>query len=197
MSDNIFDRFLDAADQARIPLRTAQSRDWFLKKARSDAKNYTFGKLEKEARGKFRQRMGIGKMYFFQYDAKYKDTLPYWDKFPLIIPIDIGKKHILGCNLHYLHPKTRAVILAKLMDIASDQRYNERTKIRLSYGIVKSLTKYKLLKPTIKKYLKSHFRSKYILVDAEEWEIAIQLPVQRFQKSSNTNVYRESRKKVT
>ena len=27
-----------------------------------------------------------GQMFFFQYDAKYKQELPYWDRFPMAIP---------------------------------------------------------------------------------------------------------------
>ena len=28
-----------------------------------------------------------GEMNMFMYDAKFKNTLPYWDRFPLVIPI--------------------------------------------------------------------------------------------------------------
>ena len=31
--------------------------------------------------------VGIGKMYFATYDPKHKKTLPYYDIFPIIIPI--------------------------------------------------------------------------------------------------------------
>ena len=44
----------------------------------------------------------IGKMYLFQYDAKHKKILPYWDRFPLIFPFDYAKDGFYGINLHYL-----------------------------------------------------------------------------------------------
>jgi hypothetical protein len=54
-------------------------------------------------------------MYCFFYEAKNKDdpdVLPYWDRFPLIFPIDIKGDRLLSMNLHYLPPFHRA----KLMD---------------------------------------------------------------------------------
>lgn len=196
MTDSIFDLLGDAADRAKIERQTAMSREWFRKHIYKNYRNYTFAKLEKESRGKTRQRMGVGSMYSFQYDAKYAKELPYWDKFPLVIVLDISKDHMLGLNLHYLHPRTRGVILGKLLEITNNKRMDETTKLKLTYGMVKSISKYKLLKPCIKKYIKKRILSKLILIDADEFEMAVFLPTQRFLKKSDTEVWRESRKMV-
>ena len=38
-------------------------------------------------RDRLKNNSTIGKMYFYFYDPKTKDTLPYYDRFPLVIPI--------------------------------------------------------------------------------------------------------------
>ena len=43
-----------------------------------------------------------GGLYLFQYDAKHKDTLPYWDKLPLVFPFRKVPDGFYGLNLHYL-----------------------------------------------------------------------------------------------
>jgi hypothetical protein len=140
--------------------------------------------------------MAIGKVYMFQYDPKFKKELPYYDKFPLIIVLDITKEHFLGLNLHYLPPKTRAVVLAKLLEITSSKTLDERTKFKLTYGMVKSLSQFKFLKPCIKKYLKTHRKTKLIQIDADELEVVIALPLQSFQKKSDKEVWNISRSSV-
>ena len=52
----------------------------------------------------FVTRTNVGKMYMFFYDAKYKDTLPFFDIFPLVFPIEFYSEGFLGINLHYLPP---------------------------------------------------------------------------------------------
>ena len=49
----------------------------------------------------------IGRMYFYHYDPKYKDVLPVYDKFPLVIPMEMYSDGFLGLNLHYLDPYSR------------------------------------------------------------------------------------------
>ena len=56
----------------------------------------------------------VGRMYLFQYDAKFKDILPYWDVWPLIFPFDYAKNGFYGINLHYLPPAARHNLLVAL-----------------------------------------------------------------------------------
>lgn len=199
MTDSIFDLLGDAADRARIERQTVMSRDWFRKHIEKNYKNYNFARLEKESKGKTRQRFALGSMYTFQYSAKYANSksLPYWDKFPLVIIMDISKDHMLGVNLHYLHPRTRGVVLGKLLEITNNKRFDETTKIKLTYSLIKSLSNFKLLQPCIKKYIKKRILSKLILIDPDEWEQILFLPTHQFLKRSASDVWRESRKSVT
>jgi len=56
----------------------------------------------------------IGRMYFFHYDPKFKDILPVWDMFPLVIPMETYPDGFLAMNLHYLDPGSRLLLLDKL-----------------------------------------------------------------------------------
>tara|TARA_Y100000310_G_scaffold301067_1_gene337202 strand:- start:1575 stop:2135 length:561 start_codon:yes stop_codon:yes gene_type:complete len=138
----------------------------------------------------------IGKMYMFYYDAKTKNELPYWDKFPLVIPIEPYSDGFLGMNFHYLKPKYRQTLLTQLLTLASDKNLGESTKIRATYNLLNSGRKYKWFKPTIKRYLSKHVRSRFLMVDAKDWEMAILLPVERFQKASAKKVWEDSRSNV-
>jgi hypothetical protein len=194
-SSSIFDRFLDQASNANITLRSDQSRQWFITKARALGGKYDSIKMFKEMRGKFVTRASIGRMYFFYYDPKWKKELPYYDRFPCVIPIEQYGDRFLGLNLHYLPPRWRAIFLARLYEILANKHWDERTKLKITYDILKSAKKFKPFQSCIKMYLKSHVRSKYIRVDGEEWEIAIALPVEDFEKATKQEVWAESRSK--
>ena len=55
-----------------------------------------------------------GNLYFYIYDAKYKDVLPIWDRLPLTIPIQMYSDGFLGLNLHYLDPQRSAAIISEI-----------------------------------------------------------------------------------
>ena len=57
----------------------------------------------------------IGRLYLFQYNAKWKDILPYWDVWPLIFPFDFAANGFYGINLHYLNPTHRLNLMRALM----------------------------------------------------------------------------------
>lgn len=122
----------------------------------------------------------VGNMFFFRYDAKLKDELPYWDKFPLVIPIDFYPDSFLGLNLHYLGYQERAILLDKLAAVSGNKYLDESSRFQITYDLIRESTKFREVKPCIKKYLYSHVKSQFIKVEPKEWEIAIFLPVQQF-----------------
>jgi hypothetical protein len=132
-------------------------------------------------------------MYMFFYDPKLKKELPYYDAFPLVIVIGPAKGGFMGLNLHYLPPTLRARFLDSLLDITSNKKYDETTRFRLSYSLLKRAAKYKFFKPCIKHYLNDHVRSRFAFVPAPEWEIATFLPTADWRKSSANKVYSDSR----
>ena len=137
----------------------------------------------------------IGRMYFYYYDPKLKDMLPYYDRFPLVIPIEQHSDGFLGLNLHYIDPKQRIILLDKLSEFATNSAFNEKTRLRLSYNMLKQTSKVYEKKPCIKKYLYKHIDSRFLEITADEWDIAAMLPVESFVGASSSKVWSESRKK--
>jgi hypothetical protein len=134
----------------------------------------------------------IGKMFCFSYDPKTKDKLPYYDKFPLIFPINFYSDGFLGINLHYLPPMLRAKLMDALYDIAVEDKYNNSKKLKISYDLLNSSSKYKYFRPCVKRYLSSHVRSKFVAIDYENWDMVLMLPMQRFEKASDQKVWKDS-----
>ena len=131
-------------------------------------------------------------MYF--YDPKTKDKLPYYDTFPLVIPVEPADGGFRGINLHYLPPILRAKFLDALLDVTNNKKYDDTTKFRLTYDILNGTRKMRYFKPCFKHYLLNHVKSRFAEVPAPEWEIATFLPTAQWKKASAGRVYSDSRK---
>ena len=129
------------------------------------------------------------------YDPKTKDTLPYYDKFPLVIPIERYPDGFLGLNLHYIHPKQRIILLDKLSEIATDNNFDANTRLRISYDYLSKASRMFEAKPCIKRYLFSHVQSRFLEITADEWDIAALLPVESFMKADKSKVFADSQGK--
>jgi len=185
--------------RGEIPARTQTAREWYRNQAkRSGSGINATGVIEaskpKNSTATLTREGQIGQMMLFEYDPKHKDTLPYYDRFPLIFPINIAKGGFLGMNMHYLPPRLRAQLMDALYDTANNERYDEKTRLEISYRILSQSSKYRLFKPTVKRYLTKHVRSRFVRINASEWDIALFLPLQSFQKGSVQKVYADSRK---
>ena len=138
-----------------------------------------------------------GKMFMYFYDPKGKSTLPYYDKFPLTIIVDRHSDGFTGLNLHYLPPTMRALLLDKLMALATNKKYDETTRLKISYNILNDAARYAAFRPCFKKYLWKHLKSKFVPIDVGEWDIAIFLPTAQFQKASAGTVWKESKEMIS
>ena len=178
----------------QVPARTQGARDWFRDKARGTSA--TPESVVRGEKARYKNRVSMGKMYLFSYDAKTKATLPYFDRYPLIFPVESAPGGFYGINMHYLPYRLRAKLMDALYDLSSNQRYDEKTKLKLSYGILKGASKFKLFKPTFKRYLSSQIRSRFVEISSSEWDIALFLPLESFDGASKTKVWADSRKMV-
>ena len=88
-----------------------------------------------------------GMMYLFRYHPQGKKTLSYYDTYPQVFPLKKGKGGFLGLNLHYLSPKLRGIFLTKLLRKVSNSKFDETTKLRISYNMLKGSATYKEFKP--------------------------------------------------
>lgn len=185
----LINRLKQSLAQKGLTPRTNEARVWLQHKMKSLAPSRS--KIL-EDRSRLTKGSMIGGMYFYMYDPKTKDTLPYYDKFPLVIPVEQYGDGFLGLNLHYIHPRDRLVLLDKLSDIVTNKSYNESTKLKISYHFLKNAKNLYEHKPCLKKYLYSHIESKFVNIDASEWDIAALLPVENFKKQSKQHVFIES-----
>ena len=140
--------------------------------------------------GKVTSRPNFGRLNMFVYDPKMKKELPYYDTFPLILPIEKYSDGFLGINLHYLPMNLRVRLLDRLVDFTNNNKFDNTTKIVADYNKLKRV---RLIKPAIKRYLNAKVKSRFRRIDADEFTIATLLPVARFKKASIQQVHRDSR----
>lgn len=177
-----FIRLLSSAGQI-LGLKTKEAGKWFkktvddLSKFKKADPNRVF---TKDATPK------IGRMYMFVYDAKGKATLPYFDMYPLVIPIEFYTDGFLGINFHYLPPVARATLLNALMKIKNNDKYDDTTKLNISYKLLKAYsTKYAGFQNCLKRYLFGHVRSSFHYVSSADWEKAVMMPTQKWSVNPN------------
>lgn len=145
-------------------------------------------------RSLWKQKITVGKMYFFQYDAKHKDILPVWDMYPMVFFFDTfrskeGKEILQGINLHYLPPALRFAAMVALLKTRNEKRYRESTRLRISWEILKGLANSEYFKHAVKNYRVDHIRSTFVEIPAQSWELAVFLPLARWQKGTAQTAY--------
>lgn len=192
MAKTLLQRITESLAKEGLKPRTNAARDWLRSKVK-ELKPSPQGLMND--RKKLRDSSIIGKMYFYFYDPKTKEKMKYYDRFPLVIPIEKYKDGFLGLNLHYIHPKQRIILLDKLSATASNKSFDENTKLRISYAYLAAAAKAFEANPCIKRYLFSHVQSRFLEITANEWDIAVMLPVESFVGATTSKVYSDSRKK--
>ena len=191
---NIFQKLELAAFRNQITPRTKESREWFMNKAKTMRGINRENLMQEDPLTRSSRRI-IGSMQMFYYDPKHKETLPYYDRFPLSIIIKPAKGGFLGMNLHYLPPILRAQFLDALMDNVTGKN-SEDAKFKITTRLLAGTSELEYYKPCIKHYLTAHVKSKFAEVKAPEWEIATFLPTAIFEKASKQKIYSDSRKKI-
>jgi hypothetical protein len=83
-----------------------------------------------------------------------------------------------------------------LYELLNNKSYDETTRLRLTYQVLKNLSKFNYFKPTIKRYLTSHVQSRIVKIDPTEWDFAMFLPTARFQKARDRKVWDDSISKI-
>ena len=124
-------------------------------------------------------RGNIVNLNMFVYSPKFAKKLPYYDTFPLVMPLEPAEGGFYGLNFHYLPYALRA----RLLDAAGQDKLN-----------VQEVKRSRLTKPTIKRYLFGYVKSMFLKIEDEDNLTAIMLPVQRFKKANETTVWADSRR---
>lgn len=193
MTYKVFQTITDAAKRNNtLVSSTDVARNWFTVATQS-MKAVTPRSIINTAANVSSDVPSVGSMQLFAYDPKTKHDLPYYDRFPLIFLIDADRTGFTGLNMHYLPLDARAQLMDALYSIAYTEGSNS---LQLSYDLLKSTTRLKLFKPCFKRYLNTQVRSNFATIEKDNWNIALFLPLARFEKASMAHVHAESIKKV-
>lgn len=160
-----------------------QALDWFKSKVSDIIKG-----AKRAASNFFKttSRPQIGKMYLYFYDAKHKDILPYFDMYPLVFPIEFYNDGFLGINLHYLPPLARANLLSNLKKLLNNDKYDESSRLNISYKILKAnAIQFSGFENCVKRYLFSQMRSSFNEISINDWDKTVLLPLQRWSINPN------------
>ena len=190
---NLFQKLELEAFRAGINPRTQESRDWFRRRVQRLTRINRDALMREDEINK-RASHSYGSMFMYFYDPKHKNKLPYYDRFPLTIPVEPADGGFRGINLHYLPPVLRAKFLDALLNVTNNKKYDESTKFRLTYELLNGTRNLRYFKPCFKHYLLSQVKSRFAEVPAPEWEIATFLPTAQWEKASAGRVYSDSRK---
>ena len=195
VQEGLLDRVSDAIRTGKIGQEVRRSAQWFHDKVRglkgelrnkfsstNAAKFYR--ESEKINPLVFRKRVSLGDMFCYYSNPKYRQVLPYYDMFPMIMLISADKDTFLGINFHYLAPKFRAILL-------------DRVTAKVGKGIInwKKISMITQIAPTIKRYRFDHIMKKVVPIEESEQEIAIFLPTERFKKASRAQVWSDSKRR--
>lgn len=201
----IYQKLLDEGVKAgQTPAKTRSARNWFRNLARQTTGVQPNTIIKTAPKIQLTRVPQVGFMYHFFYDPKTKEKLPYYDRFPLVFPFKRGftrqraieSGSFLGLNLHYLHPRLRARLMDGLYTISTDKTFDEDTRIRISYNILNKASKFRFFKPCVKRYLLPRVRSRFVKINADQWDTALFLPTERFRKKSKASVFRLSREMI-
>lgn len=127
----------------------------------------------------------LGKMYFFEYDALHKATLPIWDRYPIVIffhtyKSKAGDQIILGLNFHYLAPALRMAAFRALLRFKTGSGYKKSSKLDFGWNVIKVLAQSKYYEKAVHAYRVDHLKSTLVEIPAQSWEMALFLPLQRW-----------------
>lgn len=140
-----------------------------------------------------------GSLNLFFYSPKHKNKLPYYDRFPLIMPIQRfnasyrGNKKsgagFIGLNFHYLPYVMRFKLLTDIIPRGRLDGSVERVFVR--YPDIKSI---QLARPVIKRYLLENVHSDYRYFRLEDYMTILMAPIEDFAKAGKTQVWSDSRR---
>ena len=208
MARMVFQKILEeGTKKGNAPRATRQATRWFHQKARRTrtTPRQVWAERERHKHYTLRRRL-LGNMYYFFYEAEGKDSLPYWDSFPIVIPIELTTDGFLGLNFHYLDWRLRAVLMDRILDLmreaddpADRSIQSQKGKLdwrKIRYQRLSQFARYKYFRPCLKHYKFQNMRSRMIQLDMDEWDIALFLPLERFENARKTKVWADSRRKI-
>ena len=183
---------LDSA-RAESGASGVKSVNWFREKIQEFGKP---GPQQLLRDGRRTKGVNFGTLNMFIYSPKHKDTLPYYDTFPLVLPIGPAAGGFMGLNFHYLPIQMRIRLLDKIVDGGGSlnvaAQSGKRPILITDYSQLKRIP---MAKAIVKHYLTGYVKSDFRAITSGELIVAALLPVQRFQKGSAQAAYLDTAKR--
>ena len=183
---------LDSA-KAESGASGVKSVNWFREKIQEFGKP---GPQQLLRDGRRTKGVNFGTLNMFIYSPKHKKTLPYYDTFPLVLPIGPAAGGFMGLNFHYLPIQMRIRLLDKIVDGGGSlnvaAQSGKRPILITDYSQLKRIP---MAKAIVKHYLTGYVKSDFRAITSEELIVAALLPVQRFQKGSAQAAYLDTAKR--
>ena len=201
----IFDELREEAHGRELSIR------WYRQKVQELLPKPQVRRMIREGykEGKVTVRPNFGMMNLFYYRPKGAAKLPYYDVFPLVIPI--GRRlndGFVGINFHYLSVPQRWLLLERLsmFQVPSELDAFDTeegggdvmalfwSKIRRKRGV----------KPIVRRYLTKYIQSRFLKIELSEMLIALAIPMERFytgkwggkKRYLAEKVYRQTRREM-
>ena len=189
---------LEQETPAELEARSIESLRWFQQRVKT--LKITSEAFYRQSSLNKARRYLEGRMYTFFYDAKYKEKLPYWDRFPVVLILDMYQGGFSGLNLHYIPPRYRVRLLYELykyITLDDDTRdENMKPHIRIRYEMLRGMSKMKFFKPCYKRYLTQHIDGRALEITSDYWDVMAMLPLADWQKKQVREVYTDSIRKI-
>jgi hypothetical protein len=145
-----------------------------------------------------------GAMMMFLYDPIGEQKLPYYDRFPLVIPIKRGRseqerntagaasKSFLGLNMHYLDYYDRARLLDMIQVLGSPKSIRLN---RISYDLLAQIRRYRSFRACLRVYRMDRVITNIALIPRDLWETVLFLPIEDFRTRRAANyIWKDSKK---
>ena len=154
-------------------------------------------------------RPNFGMMNLFYYRPKGAEKLPYYDIFPLVIPM--GRRlndGFVGINFHYLSVPQRWLLLERLsmfqMPSELDSFDSEEGAGEVMALFWSKIKRKRGVKPIVRRYLTKNIQSYFLKIELSEMLIALSIPMERFytgkwggkERYVAEKVYRQTRREM-
>ena len=192
MDKSPFQTILDKNQFFLDDLRTKSTRWLYSEVDKLNKQRITPNSFIKDNANKYANFILPGNLYFYKYDPKTKDTMEYYDQYPMVFPFVSLNDGWIGLNMHYLPINLRIQLFDVLWKLRKNNRLDDTTRLKMSWDILQGLSKFNLAKPCVKRYLFTHVKSKPIIIESEHWVTALMLPLQRFKKQNDQYVWGDS-----
>jgi hypothetical protein len=170
---------------------------WFRKSMRDITKSKSANPTNYEPLLKEKHRNLIkrlrGQVLVFKYKPSSKTK--FYDRYPLVIVLEITGSHIIGLNLHYVPPNDRIKLVLLMNSLLFNQKETNLQKTRVKiFSLLNKKIFAKYTGTAINRYNIKNIVGKPKLTTPEEWSYLAFLPV--FKGISPAKLYTEIRTEV-